>query len=203
MLSYKKIGFFIFCFLLSASFLNAQQETATSTVYVESWKANKKISEEVLNFNLNSTEKPNPEYIRDASLNFYKLTLVRVPSDNDTYDFEHWAVQLQQVLSKPGKKEKLGCNLLAVETCGSGGDNFPKENSVGILFPAETPKNSLEKIYFGFYYPISAKRVIKVQNFYVLIQVRNYKMNDINPKKLDSMDVTIEFKNEYKTEKGI
>ena len=201
MLAYKIIGFFIFCFLLLASVSNAQQQTENSPVYVESWKAGNKIREQMLKFNFDSDQNPNPEYISDVGFGFYKLTLVRVPSSKNSYDFQYWAVQLQQLLSEPNKKEKLTCNLLKAEGCG-GGDNFPKEDYVAVLFPAETPKNSVEKIFIGRYYPISAKRVIKVQNFYVLIQVNSYKMNEANPKKLESMEVTIEFKNEYKSEKA-
>ncbi len=184
-------------FLFLASICNAQQQADTAPVYVESWKAGNKIREQVLKFNLGSTQNPNPEYIRDVGFGFYKLSLIHVPSGESKYDFEHWAVQLQQVLSERNKKEKLTCNLLKAEGCGVG-DNFPKEDYVGVLFPAETPKNSVEKVFVGRYYPISAKRVVKVQNFYVLIQVNNYKMNEANPKRLDSMEVTIEFKNEYK-----
>jgi len=201
MVAFRKIVFVIIGFLVLANICEAQQQTDTSPVYVESWKAGNKIREQVLKFNLDSDQNPNPEYIRDVGFGFYKLTLVRVPAGNNSYDFEYWAVQLQQVLSEQDKKEKLTCNLLIAEGCGKGKHHFPKEDSVGILFPAETPKNSVEKIFLGRYYPIRAKRVIKVQNFYVFIHVNSYKMNEANPKKLDSMEVTIEFKNEYRPDK--
>ncbi len=199
MLTLGKIVILIVGFLSLANICAAQ--TDNSPIYVESWKAGNKIREQILNFNLNSTEKPNPEYIRDVGFGFYKLNLIRFPAGKDSYDFEHWTVQLQQVLSEPNKKEKLTCNLLKAEGCGVG-DYFPREDYVADLFPAETPKNSVEELFIGHYYPISAKRVIKVQNFYVLIQVNSYRMNKENPKKLESMEVTIEFKNEYNPEKA-
>jgi hypothetical protein len=202
MLAFRKIVFVIIGFLLLVNICEAQEQVDSSPVYVESWKAGNKIREQVLKFNLDSTQNPNPEYIHDVGFGFYKLSLIRVPAGESKYDFEHWAVQLQQVLSETNKKEKLTCNLLKAEGCGGGGDNFPKEDYVAVLFPAKAPKNSVEKVFIGRYYPISAKRVVKVQNFYIFIQVNGYKMNETNPKKLDSMEVTIEFKNEYRPEKA-
>jgi hypothetical protein len=201
MLAFRKIAFLFVSFLLFANFCEAQGQTDNSPVYVESWTVGNKIREQVLKFNLDSSQNPNPEYIRDYGAGLYKLTLIRVPARESKYDLEHWAVQLQRVLSEPNKKEKLTCNLLRAEGCGGGGDNFPKEDCVAVLFPAEAPKNSVEKVFFGRYYPVSAKRIIKVEDFYVLIQVKSYKMNETNSKKLDSMEVTIEFKNEYRPDK--
>jgi hypothetical protein len=200
MLAFRKT-FILLTLLFSASICNAQQKTDNSSVYVESWRAGNKIREQVLTFNLDSTQNEYSDYIRDVGINYYKLNLRRFPAGKKDYDFEYWVVQLKEVFSEKNKKEKLGCNLLTVEGCGVG-DYFPKEDLVGILFPVEMPKNAIEKIYIERYYPLSVKRVIKVQNFYVLIQVNNYKMNEDNPKKLDSMNVTVEFKNEYKPEKA-
>jgi hypothetical protein len=105
-------------------------------------------------------------------------------------------VLLKQVLSKKdAKKEKLSCNLLIAEGCGGGGDNFPREDKVSYLFPRETAKTQAEQILSGNFYPISAKRIIKVKSFYVIIQVDSYKMNESNPKQIDEMNVTIEVKN--------
>lgn len=47
------------------------------------------------------------------------------------------------------------------------------------------------------YYPVSAKRVIKVENFYAIIKVNTFKMDDINPEKPVFMDVSVEFMNTY------
>jgi hypothetical protein len=88
----------------------------------------------------------------------------------------------------------LGCNLLLVEGCGGGGDNFPREGLIGILFPRENPTR-LDLLIHGNYYPLYAKRTIKVKSFYVIIKVNSYKMNETEPKRIDSMNVSVEFKN--------
>jgi hypothetical protein len=193
----RKSIFLAILLLLMASICYGQQQTNASEIYVESWKAGNKIREQVLTFNLDSSQ---PEYttiIRDVGAGYYKLSLRHFPAGEKDYQLEYWVVQLKEVLSERNRKEKLGYNLLAVEA-GSGGDNFPREDYIGFLYPREIPKNALEKLLDGRFYPISARRVIKVQNFYVVIQVNSFRMNDANLKKLDSMNVTIEFRNNYK-----
>ena len=104
-------------------------------------------------------------------------------------------VELKEILSKEKtRREKLGYNLLTVEGGAGGGDNLPLEDRIGILFPKET-FTLIERRLGPFYYPISAKRTIKVKSFYVIIQVNNYIMNGKNPQTLDSLDVTVDFKN--------
>jgi hypothetical protein len=100
------------------------------------------------------------------------------------------------VLSKEGKKEKLSCNLLMAEGCGPGKHHFPKEDNVGILYPREVP-TVFERV-LNTYHPISSKRIVKVKSFYVVITVNSYQMNETDSQKLESMNVTVEFKNRLK-----
>lgn len=112
-------------------------------------------------------------------------------------------MELKEILSeKSARKEKLGCNLLTAEGCGPGGDNFPREDWAHYLFPWENP-SKLDRIFKGGYYPIKTKRVIKVKSFFVVIEVKNYKMNQTNPKKLDHMNVSIEFTNTYNVQSKV
>jgi hypothetical protein len=72
-----------------------------------------------------------------------------------------------------------------------------------ILYPSERPKNLLDKMRqpYGDYYPISARRVINVQNFYVIIQLTSFRMSEANPKVIESMNLTAEFANDYRNRK--
>lgn len=126
----------------------------------------------------------------------YKFEFLKLPAGDKEYELEYWVVLLKQVLSKKdAKKEKLSCNLLTAEICGGGGDSFSREDKVAYLFPQEKAKTQIEQLLSGNYYPISAKRIIKIKSFYVIIQVDSYKLNESNPKKIDSMSITIEVKN--------
>ena len=109
-------------------------------------------------------------------------------------------VALRPIISKlQKKKEILGDNLLTAEGPGPGGDNFPREDLVGILYPQESPKNFLERMRQpnGGFYPIGATRVIKVENFYVIISVDSFKLSDQEPRWIESMHVSIQFTNHY------
>jgi hypothetical protein len=183
--------------LLMASVCYGQQQNNTSVIYVESWVTGNKIREQVLNFDLDPSKSEYTHVVRDYGAGYYKLILRHYPAGKENYQLEYWAVQLRPILSERDKKEKLGDNLLTAEGPRHA-DNFPREDYVGYLYPREAPKNILEKLLDGSWYPISAKRVIKVENFYVMIQVNSFKMNEVNPKKLDSMNVKIEFRNRYK-----
>jgi hypothetical protein len=186
--------------LLLTNICNAQQTGApVSEIYVESWITGNKIREQVLTFNLDSTQREHTAIVRDIGAGYYKLILRHFPAGKEDYQLEYWFVQLRPILSERNqRKEKLGENLLTTTRSWSGKHYFPREDNVGYLYPRETPKSVLEKLLDGQFYPISAKRVIKVQNFYVVIQVNNFKMNETNSKKLDSMNVTVEFSNRHK-----
>lgn len=181
-------------FVLAFVFVcNAQ--TDSSEVYVKSWST-ENIRELKFNIELNSTKPQHTEYIRRWAGAGYRFDFINFPAGDKDWELEYWVVTLKPILSKENaKKEKLGCNLLIAEGCGGGGDNFPREDLIGYLFPRETAKTVTEKYLTTNYYPISAKRIIKVESFYVIIKVNSYKMNESNPKKLDTMNLSIEVKN--------
>jgi hypothetical protein len=189
--------------ILSQTVSSAQQQAGApvSEICVESWITGNKIREQVLTFKLDSSRREHTAIVRDVAIGRYKLILLHFPAGDGDHRLEYWAVQLKPVLSEGTQsKEKLGENLLTAEGPGPGKHYFPREDLVGILYPREAPKNAAEKLLGGDYYPVSAKRVIKIQNFYLMIQVTSFKLNETNPKKLDSMNVTIEFRNSYKCE---
>ena len=154
----------------------AQNQSDNNDIYIESWTTNPKIREGVLNFDLDSGRREQTAIVHDYWSHSYKLIFSRIPAGNEAYSLEYWVVQLKPILSAENRKEKLGDDLLNEERPGTGGHNFPVP--VGVLFPREAPKNGLEKvesILTGSFYPISARRVIKVQNFFVFIKVNSFR----------------------------
>jgi hypothetical protein len=189
----KKVSKILIILLSLANGYYAQRLGGTPEVYVESWKVEPKIRERALNLKLNDSSGEQVELISDEGRGEYTLILRHFPAEGQ-YELEHWTVELREVLSSgKGKKKHLGDDLLR-----HGGDYFPKEDAVGLLYPKDSATTVLEKLLNPFY-PISAKRVIKIKNFYMIIQVNSYRLSESNPKKLESMDVTIEFTNSYKS----
>ena len=125
-----------------------------------------------------------------------------MPAGKEANQLEYWVVELKQILSTRNKKQILGANLLTQEGPGPGGDNFPREDLVGILYPSEEPKNILEKIRLrqpnGGYYPIRNRRVVQVENFFVIIEVTSFAMDPTSPTVIQSMNVSVEFRNRYR-----
>jgi hypothetical protein len=171
--------------------------------YVESWKKGEVIiREEKVTVELN---KDNLDYKRTIynSANKPRYILWIRPaqlSKELRYLYESWWVDLCE-FRKPNRKPKYAkdCKLLVVEGRGTGGDNFPKEDEIGWLYPLEKPELFKDGVMA---YPILAKRVVKVDGFYCVIQVKDYKMSKTNPKAVDSLKVEIELTNHYNAPKS-
>jgi hypothetical protein len=185
--------------IVSCCALCPAQRPVVTDIYVEGWKTGNKTSEQLFTFDLDSSQQKRTANVSDLRQVPYKLVLTKFPAGKEVYQLEYWVVELRPVISK-GNAKRLGDNLLTAEGPGPGGDNFPREDLVGILYPQESPKNIVEKMRQpnGGYYPISARRVVKVENFYVIIQVDSFKLSEANLKKIDSMHVTIRFTNIYR-----
>jgi hypothetical protein len=190
------LAFHVAVTLLCGALCQAQRPANPPDIYVEGWKTGNKTSEQSFSFALDSSQKKRTANVTDSRQVRYQLVLNKFPAGKQDYQLEYWVVELRPVILKRNGKEKLGDNLLAAEGPGPGGDNFPREDLVGILYPREAPKNILEKMNL-YFYPISARRVIKVENFYVIIRVDAFKLSETNPKQLDSMHVTVQFTNNY------
>lgn len=189
--------------LLTALVSYGQPQTASKDVYIKGWTVGNEIREQMFTFDLDSSNKEQSQIVRDYGAGSYKLILKHFPA-REEYEWSraYWVVQLKPFLGKypflsqDKKQEKLGNNLLNVD---GPGPQLAKEDFVGYLYPKENPSNVVEKILGLHFYPISSRRVVKVNNFFVIIKVNSYKMNDRNPKEIDSMNVTVEFKNHYKS----
>lgn len=190
--------------LLLASVCLAQQKNDGSEIYVtgETAGTSAAICEQVLNFDLDTSHGERSAIIRDVGTGSYKLTLTWFPAGKEEFELEYWRVQLKEILSKRKRKEKLGPGLLTYD--GPAGHHFPREDLIGILYPSAAPKNILDKMRQpnGGYYPISAKRIIRVRSFDVIIQVTDFKLSETHSKQLDSMHVTVELRSIYTDGKG-
>jgi hypothetical protein len=186
------------CFYVLVSVCVAQK-AESSTVYVVSW-ANDHLRDQKFNVELDSARNQyTKEVFRWGGVG-YKLIFTKIPAGKEDYQLEYWRVELKEILSAANtKREKLGCNLFTENGCGRGGDSFSRVDWVGDLFPRENP-SKIDLLLRGQYYPIKATRVIKVKSFFVIISVNGYEMSRTNRKKLDSMNVTVEFKNFYQFE---
>jgi hypothetical protein len=164
------------------------QQSAGKVFYVESWKrGSTRICETDFFYQLDRITRRHEAVIRDAAgTERYRLIVRFLEREGNLFD--SWAVELREKLDGG----RLGPNLLGSEGPGPSGDYFPKENQIALLYPVEEP-NFLR---YGIdVYPIRAKRVIKVESFYVIIQVEDYKLDREEPKRLEKIDVRIQLSN--------
>jgi hypothetical protein len=169
--------------------------------YVESWKkGEQKIQEQKLVVELNQKNLEYEKTLYDsAGKPRYILQIRHWPLKKDSYLYESWWVDVCE-FRKPNRKPKVAkdCKLIGVEGRGLG-DYFPKEDLIGWLYPLEKPNFIRDG---AAAYPILAERVIKIDGFYCVIRVTNYKMSQANPKAVDSLTVEIEFLNRYEVPKS-
>lgn len=172
-------------------------QTLSKTIYVESWKTGgRDIQEQTIAVELSPSQR-NYEAVLSSRSGAIKYLL--------TIDFELWGlagspverykVSLSEYTGAPRLGKRLpSYDLLMREQPSSGKDWFPKEDSVAEFYPLE----DIPFFKYGFTgYPISAKRVIKVESFYCIIQAAPFKISLERPRTFDSLTLQIEFRNKY------
>lgn len=155
------------------------------------------MQEQVITIELGTTQRSYEAIINGKSETVkYKLRI-----DFDLYGLagprvERYKVSISESdgVSRPGKRLPI-YNMLMREQPSSGKHYFPKDDSVGEIFPLE----EVPFFKYGFNgFPISAKRVIKIEGFYCIIQATSYKISTKKPGVFDSLTLQIEFRNNYK-----
>lgn len=172
-------------------------QASTATIYVESWrKGERDIQEQTITVELGpnrrgyeaviSSKSETAKYILGVDFELYGLAGPRI---------ERYKVSLSESNGVPRLgKQLFKYNLLMQEEPSSGKHYFPKEDSVGEFFPLE----EIPFFKYGFNgFPVSAKRVIKVEGFYCIIQAVSYKISTEKPGVFDSLTLQIEFRNKY------
>lgn len=184
------IGLHVSLFLFDISVVDwshANYQRNTNSFYVESWKKGiTKIHEHAINLSLTTDNKEISADINSQSnIKTYSLIIKHKPASNAEFDYDSWIITLFETADRQ-------YNLLLPEKPNNWAHNFPRENSIAWLDPLENP----DYLKYGFYaFPLSSKRIIKIESFYCIIQVEKYKLNDKNPKVFDSLSVHIEFTN--------
>jgi hypothetical protein len=173
--------------LLTLAFiLNHQQE---KDFYIESWeKGPSQVQEQKLQIEMNADR---PEYeasIRDSTgRTRYKLSIWPDRAGVKNIDIIGWVVELIDIT----KNEKV--NLLR-PTNDIEQDYFTDEDYVWWLHPLESTKATRGK---NAALSIFTKRVIKVERFYCIIEVKGFHLSKRNRAVLDSISVQVEFTNSY------
>jgi hypothetical protein len=164
-----------------------------AVICAESWKrGDGRIKEQTLTVTVGAEQPTFAAVIPDSEgRRQFKLSLRHHPAGREYYELEYWTVHLSQVKNGAGE-EDLGDNLLLAAQPGPGKHYFPKGDLIGYLYPREQPKRFLEN-----YFPIYGERVVKVEGFYVVINVNSYSYGQQNSKLVHSMNVSIEFRNDY------
>jgi hypothetical protein len=164
-----------------------QQEHPVSqpaAFYIESWKKGKRqVEEKKINIKLDTKNSIYETAVRDISgQEFYRLSARPNIKDSD-FDFSSWGIFLVDIDDNE--------DVLA-ESHGPRGDTFDREEFIDILFPEENP--DIRNGFWGL--PLSAKRVIKVEGFYCIIQVKSYEMQPNKYRVLQEIEVEVEFTND-------
>jgi hypothetical protein len=169
------------------------QQTEPRQFYIESWKCGKgRIKETSLTIELGQSIKTYKSTINGLyGYGEYELEITH----NPTHDLasESWFVQLFDKGKNGHLSKSKGANLLQPYEK-PGGDFFRAEDSPGWIYPTEE-KNPLLR--GALCLPIFARRIIRIESFYCIISVTEYKRNSQNPRLLDSIKVVIKFTNEH------
>jgi hypothetical protein len=126
----------------------------------------------------------------------YQLRVIYCPLDSLKRD--HWKVELRQLIPRGNSKSLLlGANVLE-SLPGPGRDYFPREDYLAYIYPEN--ENDLRIIVDGQQlingyplYPINAIRKIRVENFFVIIEVHKYQLNERDMNRVDCLNLNIEF----------
>jgi hypothetical protein len=167
------------------------------TIYVESWKTGgNNIQEQTITVELGPSQRSYEVVISSMSAPIkYLLTINYQLWGASDLSVECYKVILSEYTGAPRSgKRRPSYNLLVREQPSGGQDYFPKEDSVAAFFPLD----DIPVLKYGFDgYPISAKRVIKVESFYCIIQAVSYKISAQKPGTFDSLTLQIKFGNKY------
>ena len=164
-----------------------QQPPIESVYYSKSWKKGTRlVQEEKIDIELDTKNRTYQTDIKDASGKArYKLRVEPTLTDNHDSSIGAWAVRLI------GMGDPF--SLLAAHNQPHQHD-FTIEDYLDLLYPVENA-DWRKTGFFGV--PLSAKRVIKVEGFYCIIQVKSYHLNSAKPRALDWIKLEIQFTNNY------
>ncbi len=162
-------------FLLLPLSLSAQ--SAPAPIYAESFRqGTTRIVEDKFDLKLTPQDRTFTEHIKDSQgFDHYLLSVVPIGPEGDT-TITSWQVKLADLSHRPYS------NILLASLQEAAADDT--KNQLGRLNPSNFAA-----------VPIKAKRIIKVDGFYLVLQVKSYHFTPIDSPYLDSMTVAIELTN--------
>lgn len=176
---------------------DSPSQTPIDTVYVESWKrGNVDIQEQVITVGFSQNQRSYEAIISDRSGNIkYLLKVDPELIGKDDLRMESYKIKLFEVdkLSKLTKTSS-GYDLLMKEQPSHGKHYFPKEDAVSEFYPLENISFFKHGVWG---YPISSRRVVKVDGFYCAIRAVKYRISSQKPVIFNSLTLEIEFQNRY------
>lgn len=179
--------------LLFASLLDPAlpAQRAPETLYAESFRHGAtRITEESFEAKLDARNPAYRERIKDTrGVDRYVFSIVPLgPTGDDT--ITSWQVKLGDL--QHGIYDNI---LLASQGPSEGLKNEPRPDPR--LDPKQDPKNNLWWLNPSHYavVPVDARRIIKVDGFYVVLQVKAYHFTPLDSPYLDSMTVQVQFTN--------
>ncbi len=165
----------VFAMMTFGAWLSAQDAAPPAMIYAESFRQGvATITEDSFDVKLTPTDATYRERIKDARGNDrYELTIAPQGPEGDT-KITSWRIMLRDL------HHAIYTNILMAQQQ-----------------PSADPKNNLWWLNpdrFG-PVPIRAKRIVKVDGFYVVIQVKDLHFTPLDSPYLDSMSVAFQFTN--------
>lgn len=181
-------------YILTSETRRAEQ-VSMKKVSIDSWKTGgRKIREQSFTIKLSPSQKEYEASVKDVSgQDKYLLKAVCKLADESRIPYDTCQVTLQEIKTVSTSRRQVdNYNLLMVEKPVPSRDNILKEDSVGYFYPLEDVQ-FLKHGLLG--YPISLKRVVKVEEFYCVMHAIEYKVNSRQMNKFDFLTLQITFSN--------
>jgi hypothetical protein len=175
---FRMRGRLLFAIVLCVAMRLAAQSPPT-TVYTESFRQGAThILEDGFEVKLTPRDAVYRERIKDSlGSDRYAFSIVPHGPEGDT-EITSWQVKLEDL------RHTIYDNVLLASQDGSDDSKDDAKNSFWKLEPS---------IFAAV--PVGAKRIIKVESFYVVLQVKAYHFTPLDSPYLDSMTVAVEFRN--------
>jgi hypothetical protein len=172
-----KLHWLIPAFCLLTTSLSAQAAAAPTYVYAESFRhGTTRIIEDKFEIKLTPQNRTFTEHVKDSQgFDHYLLSIVPIGPEGDT-TITRWLVRLVDLTHR-------FYNNILVSSVQSGSADNPR-NQLFLLDPSNFVA-----------VPIKAKRIIKVDSFYLMLQVKDFHFTPIDSPYLDSMTLAVELTN--------
>ncbi|HEY1659587.1 MAG TPA: hypothetical protein VGG14_14630 [Candidatus Sulfotelmatobacter sp.] len=172
-----KLYWLIPAFCLLTTSISTQAGPAPTYVYAESFRqGTTRIIEDKFELKLTPHDRTFSEHVKDSQgFDHYLLSIVPIGPEGDT-TITRWQVKLVDLTHR-------FYNNILISSLQPGSADNPR-NQLFLLDPSNFVA-----------VPVKAKRIIKVEGFYVVLQVKDYHFTPIDSPYLDSMTLAVELTN--------